>query len=244
MDKSSKEKKSYKKKTTDKPNIHFGHRQRMKEKFLRSGINAFEDHEKLEMLLYYTNKIKDTNQMAHALIKEFGSLSNVLKADIEYLERVEGIGRETAILIKYIFQFSTYLNEGVFNISKGPLVLKEMDDIGKYCCRYFANKPKESLIAILVNAQSELIKTCVISHGTVDTTAMFNREIVECALKHKANGVILAHNHPGNNPHPSKEDVAATMKIDRVLSDMDIVFIDHFVCAGDVYNSMRYRNLF
>lgn len=244
MSNNSKDKIYDKNNTEYKTNIHLGHRHRMKEKFVRSGINAFEDHEKLEMLLYYTNKVKDTNKIAHALIKEFGSLSNVLKADIEYLERIDGVGRETAILIKYIHQFSTYLNEEVFKCGHVPVVLKEIDDIGRYCCRYFANKPRESLIAILVNAQSELIKTCVISYGTVDTTAMFNREIVECALKHKANGVILAHNHPGNNPHPSEEDVTATMKIDRVLSDMDIILIDHFICAGDVYNSMRYRNLF
>ena len=71
-----------------KENIHLGHRQRMKEKYYSKGIDVFSDHEKLEMLLYFTNKVKDTNAIAHALIKEFGNLENVFNADVEYLQKV------------------------------------------------------------------------------------------------------------------------------------------------------------
>lgn len=226
-----------------KENIHLGHRKRMKEKFYSNGIDVFSDHEKLEILLYFTNKVKDTNETAHALIKEFGSLENVLKADIQYLQKTPGVGKETAFLINYVSEINNYIMRNSYKFDKKAVYFKDMDEAGRFCCNYFLNRKKESLIAVLLNARDKLIRTCVISEGTVNRTAMYSRDIVELVLKYNAASVILAHNHPGNNLNPSSEDVSATMKADRVLADIDVHLMDHFICSGNQYTSIRTRCL-
>ena len=225
-------------------NIHLGHRQRMKEKYLSKGIEVLSDHEKLEMLLYFTNKVKDTNAMAHGLIKEFGNLDNVFKADIEYLTNVKGVGKETAFLINFVSEIKNYLVRNQYKYDKNAVYLKEVDDAGRFCCKLLMNKKKECLIAVMLDSQKKVLKVCTISEGTVDRTAIYSREIVELVLKHNAVSVVLAHNHPGNNLNPSGEDVTATMKADRLLGDIDVCLVDHFVCAENQYQSIRSRNLF
>ncbi len=226
-----------------KVNIHLGHRARMKEKYFSNGIEVLSDHEKLEMLLYFTNRVKDTNVIAHALIKEFGNLENVFNADIEYLQKVEGVGKETAFLINYVAEINNYRVRNKYKYDRKVTYLKDMDDAGRFCCDYFSNRKKESLIAILLNNKSKVIKICTISEGTVDRTAVYSREIVELVLKNNATALILAHNHPGGNLNPSDEDVAATMKADRMFNDIDVHLVDHFICSGNRYDSLRTRGL-
>ena len=132
-----------------KENIHLGHRKRMKEKYFSNGIDVFSDHEKLEMLLYFTNKVKDTNAVAHALIKEFGNLENVFNADVEYLQNVPGVGKESAFLINYVSEINNYLIRNKHKYSRRAVYLNNQDEGGRFCCNYFSNRKKESLIAIL-----------------------------------------------------------------------------------------------
>lgn len=226
-----------------KENIHLGHRARMKEKYYTNGIDVLSDHEKLEMLLYFTNKVKDTNAIAHALIKEFGNLENVFNADIEYLQKVKGVGSETAFLINYVSEINNYLTRNKYKYSRRAVYLNNMDEGGRFCCNYFANRKKESLIAILLNAQNKVLRICTVSEGTIDRTAIYSREIVELVLKNNATSIILAHNHPGGTINPSQDDVNATMKADRLLSDIDVQLVDHFICAGHRYESLRTRYL-
>ena len=226
-----------------KDNIHLGHRQRMKEKYYSGGIDMFSDHEKIEMLLYFTNKVKDTNGIAHSLIKEFGNLENVFNADIEYLQDVKGVGKETALLINYVSEMHNYLIRNSYKYDRKTVYLQTLDEAGRFCCNYFINRKKESLIAILLNAERKILKICTISEGTVDRTAIYSREIVELVLKHNATSIILAHNHPGNNLNPSGEDVEATAKADRLLGDIDVVLVEHFICSGMRYECIRSRFL-
>ena len=80
--------------------IHDGHREKMRQRFLKSGLDSFADHEALELLLYYAIPRRDTNPIAHALMERYGSLSAVLTAPVEDLKKVEGIGESAAVLLK------------------------------------------------------------------------------------------------------------------------------------------------
>lgn len=196
--------------TLKNDNIHSGHRQRMREKYEAKGMDVLSDHEKLELLLYFTNKRKDTNPIAHALIKEFGNLQNVLNADREYLEKVPGVGKETALLINCVTELNNYMNRNKYKYEKKAVYLTNTAMAGEFCCDYFINRKKESLIAVLLNTQKKLLKVCTISEGTIDRTAMYSREIVELVIKNGASALILAHNHPDNGLNPSLEDINAT----------------------------------
>ena len=83
-------------------NLHEGHRQRLKERFLREGLDHFEPHTVLELLLFYAVPQRDTNELAHRLIARFGSLDAVFDAAFDELCAVEGIGRNTATLLKLV----------------------------------------------------------------------------------------------------------------------------------------------
>lgn len=83
--------------------VHEGHRQRKKEQFREHGLDAFADHEALELLLYYAIPRQDTNPIAHRLIERFGSLEGVFSAPAYELQKVEGVGENAATLIRLLF---------------------------------------------------------------------------------------------------------------------------------------------
>ena len=79
--------------------IHDGHRQRLKDRFCKEGLDNFDEHQVLELLLFYCIPRMDTNPIAHALLQRFGSLSQVLEAPVEELEKVPGIGHNAAVFL-------------------------------------------------------------------------------------------------------------------------------------------------
>ena len=88
--------------------VHDDHRRRVYERFLREGLAGFEEHNAMEFLLFLARPRGDTNPLAHALIDRFGSLSAVLDAPIEELERVPGVGHSSAVVLKFIPQMCAY----------------------------------------------------------------------------------------------------------------------------------------
>lgn len=207
-----------------------GHRHRLRERFQRSGLNGFHDHEILELLLTYAIPRRDVKPIAKALLSEFGNnLAAVFDAPLASLRRVSGIGEHAAVLISLVphligsYQSSRWARQEIFN-STGSVVT--------YLTALLGTERNETFCVLALDSQNGLIAVEQIQRGSVNRTAVFPRLVVECSLKHRATAVILAHNHPGGSPQPSSADKLLTVRLKKILGDLDIVVHDHIIIAG------------
>lgn len=216
-------------------NIHEGHRKRMKERFMKSGLDDFAPHNVLELLLFYSIPRGDTNPIAHRLIDAFGSLSGVFDATLEELMKVSGVGESTAILISMIPQMARkYLEDKADAVN----VVGGCGDIGAYLLPKFVGRTNEALMMVSIDNKNKVISCSVVAEGTVDSAKVSRRKVMEEAMKVKATRVILAHNHPRGVAVPSAEDVAMTREIGRLFAQVGIELVDHIIIADDDYVSM------
>lgn len=213
--------------------VHDGHRQRMKGRFREAGAAAFDDHNLLEMLLFYAVPRRDTNELAHKLINRFGTYSGVLEASIDELMSVDGIGESAAVLIKLVPE----MNKRYMQRSNDSDTISSASAAGKYFVSKFAYETVEVAYAMFLDSKNRIIACREISRGVVNATEICIRAIAEQALACKATSVIIAHNHPDGIPVPSAEDELTTQKIKLALSTVGIKLADHIIVGGDQYVS-------
>ena len=206
-------------------NPHQGHRRRMLDKFGRFGVDAFADHELLEVLLYYTIRQGDTNPVAHALMQHFGSLHAVLEATADQLCEVEGVGPRTAEYLSLI-SASMRRYQTDRNRARNSVV------------RRFAALHTESLCVAYVDSSCRLIRCDDQSRGSTSKVLLDPVAIPRSAVMCNAAGVVLAHNHPNGEARPSREDISATQMLVARLAPLDIALVDHCIVAQDSYYSM------
>lgn len=206
--------------------MHTGHRSRLKSKFSRVGLDAFEDHEVLEFLLTFAIPQKDVNPLAHDLISRFGSLNGVLDASITELERVPGIGNHAASLISLMPQIAKrYLDNPAG--SNLPSLATAADRIAYFTPKFVGAK-NECMYVALVNNNMEALACELISEGALDAIRIEYRKLIDLAVRYQATGIVLAHNHL-SNPEPSVEDIATTRSLADTLSVCGIHILDHII---------------
>lgn len=221
-------------------NLHRGHRKRVKERYLKEGLDSFEDHQVLELLLFYAIPMKDTNELAHRMIKEFGSLAMLFEAHPHEIARRCGVTENIAILISLI----PSLSRRYFQARWGDKpVLNSSQKAGEYSVGLFAGRTYEVFYILCLDTQNRVIHAALVHEGTINEAPVYPRIIVETALRYQAHSVILAHNHPGGSLNPSKADLDVTERIKAALNPIDIKVIDHIVVAGDRYISFAERGL-
>lgn len=216
-------------------NLHEGHRKRMKERFIKSGLDDFAPHNILELLLFYSIPRGDTNPVAHRLIDTFGSLSGVFDATPEELAKVDGVGENSAILISMIPQIARKYLEDKADTAN---IVGGCSDIGEFLLPKFVGRTNEALMMVSIDNKNKIISCSVVAEGTVDSAKVSRRKIMEEAMKVKATRVILAHNHPCGVAVPSSEDVVMTKEIGRLFAQVGIELVDHIIVANDDYVSM------
>lgn len=216
--------------------VHDGHRRRLTDRFLKTGLESFEDHQVLELMLFYTIPRKDTNELAHLLLKEFGSLSAVLEASIKELCRVDGIGPHSASLINFCGQL---LRRYYLDKRENVRAFTSIEQIGEYLRPLFLNEKNEKTIIVCVNNRWELLGCVTLSVGTITTTDLRTREVMEAAFEYHATGIILAHNHPAGFATPSEHDLLATRKLIEDLRPAEVYVLDHLIFSANDYTSMR-----
>lgn len=214
---------------------HDGHRMRMKKRYLNEGLDSFEPHEILELLLYYSIPRRDISETAHRLIHRFGSVANVFDADTEALMQVEGISESSAILLHLIPQLSR-----VYNLSKWDrkVSLTSVDTVGQYAVSMYIGKKNEEFGIICLDSNRRVHYSGTIIKGTVNQAEAYPRTVVAEVLKHNAVNVILTHNHPGGSIMPSENDKEATRNIVNALEAIDVNVLDHIIVSGDRFFSM------
>ena len=217
-------------------NLHAGHREKMKKRFLKHGLDSFEPHNVLELLLFYAIPRKDTNVIAHRLIKRFGSISAVMDAPIEELQKVEGVGENAATLIKLIPQLSRLYLEG---LNKSNKLLDSADKIGDYLLPKFVGMTVEGVYLLCLDNRGHLLyEGAISSGGTVNASSVTLRTIVEAAIRCQATAVVIAHNHPKGFAIQSEADLAATHEIAKHLKAIGVELKDHIIVAANDYVSL------
>ncbi|MBU4542170.1 MAG: DNA repair protein RadC [Firmicutes bacterium] len=215
-------------------NPHKGHRQRVKTRVIKEGIDSFEDHQILELLLFYCIPMKDTNELAHALIGHYGSLSGVFDADPRDLCSQAGVTENTALLLSLMPALARRYQQGKF---KQKAVLSSTTAAGEYTMALFTGRLNEAFYVICLDSQNQVNQATLLHEGTINEAPVYPRLIVETALRHQAASIILAHNHPGGSRQPSAADVAVTKKIKAATEAIAITVVDHIIVAGEGYYS-------
>lgn len=207
-------------------NEHAGHRQRMRERFEKNGLNGFSEHEMLEMLLFYAIPQRNTNPLGHQLLNRFGSLHGVMDATLEELCEVDGIGRHAATLIVLV---SKLMREVQNSRQKTKKTIKNRWEAQEHCEQLLRGLQDEYLYAVCLNGQMELVADAMVSHGTVSEVQAYPREVAKAVLRHNARVVVLCHNHPGGNAIPSVQDLDMTRQLSEMLARMDVILADHII---------------
>ncbi len=187
--------------------MHENHRARLRNRYRNEGLGSFEPHEILELLLFYALPRRDTNALAHTLIRHFGNLSGVLGASVEDLAAVPGMGEHSAILLNMMLPLQrAYLKDA----SRERKPLTNANIAIDYARNLFAGRRSEALFLLCLDSRCRLIRECLLLEGTVSEVSVHPRRIVECALQNNSVQVMLMHNHPEGDPQPSKSDLLYT----------------------------------
>ena len=218
--------------TSDNKSLHEGHRQRLKNKFLENGFQGFEPHNILELLLFYSIPRKDTNEIAHRLLNEFGSLKNVFNANFEDLIKVNGISENSATLIKMLPLIAKEYTDASF---KEVPVFDTAQKIGEFFVNKYVGEKNEIVYAMLLSNKFELLSLVKVHEGSVNSAWVSTRKILDAVVKHNAPMLVLAHNHPEGTVCPSMDDINTTASLSSAFETFDIKLVEHFVVAGNEF---------
>ena len=219
--------------------MHEGHRARLKERFKKEGLDSFEQHNVLELLLFYALPQKDTNELAHELINTFGSLAGVFEASIPDLCKVKGVKENTAILISMIPSLCRIYYD---QKNSDGIILNSSEKAGKYLLTKYLGVNYELVTLILLDNKCRVLSFSKIAQGSVNSTEVNIRKMVEEIIKYNATSAIMAHNHPGGIAVPSREDIESTRMVVKALRMINVNLRDHIIIADNDFISFADSN--
>ncbi len=221
---------------TDTEPHYVGHRQRLKERFLKGGAEALNDYELLEMLLFIAIPRRDVKPLSKFLINTFGSFAQVISADQKRLAAIPGIGENTVAALKLVQAAALALMKE--NITSGP-VISSWQALLDYCRASMAYNKIEVFRVLFLDRKNVLIADEVLQEGTIDHTPVYPREVIKRALELGASAIILVHNHPSGDPTPSKNDIDITREILNAGEKLGIAVHDHLIIARKGHTSFK-----
>jgi DNA repair protein RadC len=224
--------------SSDSPSV--GHRKRLREKFIRSGVAGFHDYEVVELLLTLGSPRKDCKQSAKEAIKRFKTLRGVLEAPTEELQQIEGIGAHNAFGIRLVQEVAReFLKEKLID----KPVFQSAQQVFDYLYHSMRDLKKEVFKVIYLNSQNQIIEIGDLFQGTVNSSFVSSREVMQAALKHSATSLIVVHNHPSGNPEPSQNDKQVTRELVYAGNIMQVKVLDHIIIGDNRYFSFAGEGL-
>lgn len=224
----------------DKTPHYAGHRQRLRERFMRGGVEGMHDYEVLELLLMNAIPRRDVKPLAKELLKRFKDFKGVFDATEEELSSVKGIGAATASFLRIVKDCAALYLRDAARKKKTDTILSTGALI-EYCTLKMSGLRDEEFRVVFLNSANEVIADEAIHHGTVDESAVYPRKIVERALAHNATGVIFVHNHPGGAAKPSEHDKVLTAELVRLARGMSLRVLDHLIIGRTGHYSFKER---
>lgn len=205
-----------------------GHRKRLRDKFLESGLSGFQDYEVIELLLTLGTPRRDCKEMAKEAINRFGSLQGVFEATANELMDIQGIGAVNLFGVKLIKEVAErYLEKKL----TGKELLSNSRDLTDYLNLIIRDKRHECFVVIYLNAKNRVLASETLFRGSLTSSAVYPREVIQAALDHRAAALIFAHNHPSGEAEPSPEDIAITKRLLYACRMMGITVHEHIIIA-------------
>jgi DNA repair protein RadC len=205
---------------------YLDHRQRLRARFVEGGAEAMPDYELMELVLFAAIPRRDVKPLAKELLRRFGGFADVIAAPRERLLEVEGIGESVVTQLKIV-------EAAALRLAKtrllGSPALSSWAALLDYCAAAMARSPQEEFRVLFLDRKNVLIADEVQTHGTVDHTPVYPREIVKRALELAASAIILVHNHPSGDPTPSRADIEMTREVAEAAKTLRIAVHDHVV---------------
>ena len=220
---------------------HQGHRERLRERARKGGLEALPDYELLELFLFRSLPQGDVKPLAKALLARFGGLAGVLGASAEELRTEAGVGAAVAQDLKLI-------HEAAVRMGREPVkkrtVISSWSALLAYVKLALAHESREQFRVLYLDKKNQLIADEVMNKGTVDHAPVYPREVVRRALEVSASSLILVHNHPSGDPTPSGADVEMTKQVVEAGRPLRITVHDHLVVGRDGVASLKALGLF
>lgn len=219
-----------------KPNPNSGHRKRLKEKFLRSSLEGFHDYEMVELLLTYAIPRRDVKPIAKGLVGHFKGLKGLFEAPGGELEKISGVGENTAILLGLVKEVaSAYLDERTTRNKP----IKSPDDVMEFLGFTLKGDPTEKFFAIYLNSKNEILGFETLHEGALKQGSLSARTVIETAFKYNARSMIFVHSLPEGRAHPTNTERNLTEELETAASAVDIIVHDHIIAGKDTRLSAR-----
>lgn len=223
--------------------VHYeGHRQRLRDRFLKAGIEGLADYEGVELLLTLAIPRSDVKQPAKALIKRFGNLHGILDASINDLQSIEGIGSVAPVALKIIRAAATlYLQQS----AEGRDSLADPGKLASFWKMRIGEQTNEVFEVAYLDSGYRLLRGGIerLEEGTVDRAAVYPRRLIEASLKHGAAALVLAHNHPNGDVEPTEQDKLLTRALVLAAETVRIRILDHLIVSANKTFSFREMKL-
>jgi DNA repair protein RadC len=217
-----------------------GHRKRLREKFLKSGLEGFQDYEVIELLLSLGTPRRDCKPQAKEAIRRFKSLRGVLEASEADLEQITGIGPHSVFGIKFM---QAVAREFLKEKSVGKTVCSSSQEIFDYFYHSMRDLKKEIIKIVYLNSQNQIVEFRDSAQGTVDSSYIYPREVIEGAIKCQAVSLVIVHNHPSGNPEPSENDKELTRELVYAGTVLKINILDHIIIGDNRFFSFAAAGL-
>ncbi len=216
-----------------------GHRQRLRERFLKSGLDGFLDYEVVELLLTLGTPRRDCKQQAKDLVKKFKNLVSVLDAKNEDLQQIKGIGPSNILGIKLFQSLSErYSKEKL----ETKTLLNSPKEIFDFLKEKIGKEKKECFMSLYFDTKNNLIID-EISVGILNASLIHPREVFNKAILNNASHIVIAHNHPSGDPTPSQDDITTTKRLIEAGKIIGISIVDHIIVSRDNYYSFREKGV-
>ena len=214
---------------------YLGHRKRLRERYVKNGYEALQDYEIIELLLTFVKQRVDTKPLAKQLIKKYGTIEEILKADIKDLKEIEGVGDITAVFLNFVGDIAACSFKD--KVEKEKISFRNKNQLISYLRNDIGFSKNEEFKVLFLNSVNEIIETEILFTGTIDKSAVYPRKILERALYHNARSIVFVHNHPSGNVSPSEKDIELTEEMKKFFKIVDINVLDHIIITKNSHFS-------
>lgn len=219
---------------------YWGHRERLRTRFLEGGHAPMPEYELLELLLFNAIGKIDVKPLAKRLLATFGDLNGVIAASEHRIMQVEGADRWVYLQLRLVDAFAQRMAQAKVLRRE---VLSSWDALIAYCRTCMAHRETEQFRVLFLDRKNTMIADEALGSGTVGHVPVYPREVAKRALELNASAIIMVHNHPSGDPTPSSDDIKMTGRVMMACEAIDVTVHDHVVIGKEAEVSFRTEGL-